>query len=156
MDDELYDLKFEHKRCIELYTSGVLHHASSIFTQSAFIEIIIRLNDILQALDKRGTRVDFKEDISGKGICDITDLVNKLRNAACHERTSGEKKVESITFVFNRMIGKIPNAIKIGELTLGSDYEDDIAFFYGDKRIYLIRHIERLLNEINNVLYEEE
>lgn len=48
-------------------------------------------------------------------------------------------------------IGKCPNAVKIGEdISLGNEYQDDIAFYYGDKRIYLVRHIKRLLEELPN------
>ncbi len=143
-------LKYELKRCIDLYSSGILHSPNFIFTQSVFIELLIRLNDILQTLSHRGKRIKFADDVSGKGVKDITDLVNKLRNAACHERTSGETKFEGNTFIFNRIVGRI-NAIKIGDKVIGSDY-DDIAFFYGDKKIYLERHVKRLLSEINDCL----
>lgn len=144
-------LKSELRRCIELYTSGILHSPNSIFTQSVFIEFLIRLNDILQALSHMKKRIEFTDDISGMKVKDITDLVNKLRNAACHERTSGETQFEGNTFIFNRIVGRV-NAIRIGNKTIGSEYNDDIAFFYGDKKIYLERHIKRLLNEINDKL----
>ncbi|KKK51195.1 hypothetical protein LCGC14_3117390, partial [marine sediment metagenome] len=143
------DLNLQLRRCVELYSSGIFQGAS-IFTQSAFIEILIRLNDLLQFFKGKGQRIDFTDDVKkAEEITDITDLVNKLRNAACHDRTSGESGVDSNRFVFNRIVGKVPKAIEIGNLVIGSEYDDDIAYFYGDKLIYLHRHIGRLLNEIN-------
>jgi hypothetical protein len=148
---ELTVMQYELKRCEELYTSGILQNSNYIFSQSVFIEMMVRLNDLLQWLRKNGQRISFKDDVSGKGIIDITDLVNKIRNAACHERTSGEGKIDSIIFVFNRVVGK-GTILEFGKVTIGSDYADDIAFFYGDKKIYLIRHIQKLLNEIHDKL----
>ncbi len=145
-------LKYDLKRCIDLYTSGILHSPNSIFTQSVFVELLIRLNDILQALSQKKKRINFTDDVSGKGVKDITDLVNKLRNAACHDRTSGETKIGTNTFIFNRIVGRMPNVIKINNIIIGSDYNDDIAFFYGNKKIYLERHIKRLIHEINDKL----
>lgn len=150
-------LEYELKRCIDLYTSGILHAPNSIFTQSVFIEILVRLNDILQSLNATGKRISFTDDVSGEGVNDITDLVNKLRNAACHDRTSGESMIKGNTFIFNRIVGRMPNAIKVGkDIVIGSNYNDDIAYFYGDKKIYLERHIKRLLDEISKKLDKEE
>ena len=146
------DLTIQLSRCVELYTSGIFQ-GNSIFIQSAFIEILIRLNDLLQFLKGKGQEIDFTDDVKvTEEITDITDLVRKLRNAACHDRTSGESDVGSNRFVFNRIVGKSPRAIQIGNLVIGSEYDDDIAYFYGDKLIYLHRHIGRLLNEINEKL----
>lgn len=87
-----------------------------------------------------------------QNIKDITDLVNNLRNAACHSDSSINYISNSgIKFVFNTVVGKFPNAFKIGEnISLGNEYQDDIAFYYGEKRIYLVRHIKRLLEELPN------
>lgn len=155
VDNDLQDLKSQLRRCAEIYTSGILQNSSSIFTQSAFIEILIRLSDLLQYLSSIGQRIDFTDDVKvTDDIKDVTALVTKLRNAACHDRTSGETEVQTNKFIFNRIVGKMPQAIKIGDLVLGSDYNDDIAYFYGDKLIYLNRHIGRLINEINSKLTE--
>ena len=45
------------------------------------------------------------------------------------------------------IVGK-GNAVKIGDkIAAKSDYDDDIAFFYGENRIYLKHHIIRVLDE---------
>jgi len=146
------DLLYETQRCSDLFNSQVfIHH--HIFTQSAFIELLIRLNYVLQELSKKNCRIIWNDDIeTSKGIIDITDLVNYLRNAAVHsESQRNYVKNTTIKFVFNTFIGKCPNAVMLGEgIFLGNEYQDDIAFYYGDKRVYLIRHIKRLIAELPN------
>ena len=151
------DLMSEIDRCKELFNSNVFVN-DSIFTQSAFIEILIRLNYVLQELYKNNNRLIWNDDIKNdQNIKDITDLVCKLRNAACHS-DSGENYINNDTtgtkFVFNTIKGKCPAAFQIGQIFLGNDYENDIAFYYGDKRIYLVRHIKRLLEELPSKINE--
>jgi len=146
------ELLSETRRCTELFDSQIFFD-NSIFKQSAFIEILIRLNYILQELSKKGSRVIWSDGIQvTHNIKDITDLVNNLRNAVCHSDSGRNYISDTDTkFVFNVCAGKCPNAIRIGEnKTLGNMYEDDIAFYYGDKKIYLIRHIKKLLQELPN------
>lgn len=146
------NLSIEAQRCAELFNSQVFAQ-HQIFTQSAFIEILVRLNYILQELSKKNNRIIWADDVqTNQNIEDITDLVNNLRNAACHSDSPRNYiSSSSIKFVFNTFIGKSPNAVKLGEnISLGNEYQDDIAFYYGDKRIYLVRHIRRLLKELPN------
>jgi hypothetical protein len=116
------------------------------FHEPVFVSIILKLNDLLQKFDKLGNRINFNDDIDSG---DITDLINKIRNAICHLDSPEnllDKKTE-IKFVFNMVIGKV-NAIVIGDkIVAKSDYDDDIAIFYGEYRIYLKRHIIRIINE---------
>lgn len=144
------DLLFEIQRCVELYNSKVFCQLS-IFTQSAFIEILIRLNDVLQKLKNHGNKINWTDDVNvDQKIKDIADLVNSLRNAACHiDSPENYVKNSNIKFVFNTFVGRCSNTVKIGEnISLGNKYQDDTAFYYGDKRIYLVRHIKRLLEEL--------
>lgn len=144
------ELLIELNRSSELFNSQVFTN-HSIFAQSAFIEILIRLNYLLQELDKNDNRLIWSDDVqTSQDIKDITDLVNNLRNAACHSDSQNNYVSNTnIKFVFNIFVGKSPNAVKIGEsIFLGNEYQDDVAFYYGDKRIYLRRHIKRLLEEL--------
>lgn len=144
------DLLSEIQRCTDLFDSEIFN-SHSIFTQSAFIEILVRLNYVLQELNKKDNRIVWSDDIqTSQHIRDITDLVNNLRNAACHSDSPRNYIGNtSIKFVFNTFAGRCPNAVKIGEnQTIGNEYEDDVAFYYGDKRIYLVRHIKKLLEEL--------
>jgi len=146
------DLLSETQRCAELFNSQVFTN-HQIFTQSAFIEILVRLDYILQELSKKNKRIIWGNDVQiDQNIKDITDLVNNLRNAACHNNSSRNYiSNSSIKFVFNTFAGKCPNAVQIGQnISLGNEYQDDVAFYYGDKRIYLVRHIKKLLEELPN------
>ena len=146
------ELFSETQRCAELFNSQVFTQ-NQIFTQSAFIDILVRLNYVLQELSEKNNRIVWTDDIqTNQNIKDITDLVNNLRNAACHSDSPRNYiSNSSIKFVFNTFAGKCPNAVKIGEnISLGNEYQDDIAFYYGDKRIYLVRHIKKLLEELPN------
>lgn len=145
------DLLFETQRCAELYNSQIFTK-HQIFTQSAFIEILVRLNYILQELSKKNNRIIWTDDVQiDKNIKDITYLVNNLRNAVCHSDSPRNYiSNSSIKFVFNTFAWKCPNAVKIGDDILGNEYQDDVAFYYGDKRIYLARHIKKLLEELPN------
>lgn len=144
------ELLSETQRCAELFNSQIFINRQ-IFTQSAFIELLIRLNYVLQELSKANKRIDWADDVQiDTNIKDITDLINNLRNAACHSDSKRNYVSDtSIKFVFNTFAGKCPNAVQIGQnKMLGNDYADDIAFYYGDKRVYLVRHIKRLLEEL--------
>ena len=116
------------------------------FQEPTFVSIILKLNDLLQKFRILNKRISFKDDIS-KG--DITDLISKIRNAICH-LSSGENlldKESQLKFVFNIAIGKV-NAVQLnGKIVAKSEHDDDIAFFYGENRVYLKRHLIRVLNE---------
>lgn len=120
------------------------------FQEPVFVSVILKLDDLLQKFRILKERISFKDDISSG---DITDLVNKIRNAICH-LNSGENLLNNETqtkFVFNMLVGKV-NAVKIGDNIIAkADYDDDIAFFYGEHRIYLKRHLIRVLNEATGV-----
>jgi len=123
------------------------------FQEPVFISIILKLDDLLQKFRILKKRINFTDDIS-RG--DITDLVNKIRNAICH-LNSGENLLDKkyqIKFVFNMLVGKT-NAIILGKDVIAkSDYDDDIAFFYGEHRIYFKRHILRALEESIKIAHD--
>lgn len=152
-DIQKEELMYEMERCVKLFNSQVFIK-QSIFTQSAFIEIMIRLNYVLQALNKNGRRITWKDDInSNDKIKDITDLVNNMRNAACHQDSPiNYFDGNNIKFVFNIFKGKSPNAIQINDTNIGCEYEDDIAFYYGAQKIYLFRHIKKLLEKLPSII----
>lgn len=55
-----------------------------VFQEPVFISIILKLDDLLQKYRIIGKRIAFSEDIE---TGDITDLVNKIRNAICHKES---------------------------------------------------------------------
>ncbi len=140
----------------QLINTGVFTDINlRVFQEPVFVSIIIKLNDLLQKFNKLDNRISFNDDIiSG----DITDLVNRVRNAACHIDSLENllDKESQSKFVFSMIIGR-GNAISInGKNMAFSDYEDEIAFFYGENRLYFKRHLIRLINEVKitfNKLY---
>ena len=58
-----------------------------------------------------------------------------------------------LCFLFNVIFGKGTLA-QIGDLTMTSDYDDDICIFFGDQKIYLVRHIIRAVKEAELYLKE--
>ena len=124
-----------------------------LFQEPVFVSLILKLHDLLQKLKQLKCRVNFTDDIPNG---DITDLVSKIRNAICH-LDSGENildKESQLKFVFGMIIGKVTAIAKDEEDLAKSDYNDDIAFFYGTHRIYLKRHIIRVLNEAQKKVQE--
>lgn len=127
-----------------------------VFQEPVFISIILKLDDLFQKYRIIGKRITFSEDIE-RG--DITDLVNKIRNAICHKESDeiflNNKKIK---FVFNIIVGE-GAAISIEGEKIKSDYKDEIAFFYGGYRLYYHRHLIRGLIEaieIAKELYPED
>ena len=120
--------------------------------ESAVIELMICLNDLLAKAKQKGLRISFTDDIViTPKIKDITDLVAVIRNAACHI-PSGNRHVDDYE---NRLSGMGYGKTVLGSfngVVLESEYEDDIAFFYGHHRIYLARHILRAFKEAKKKL----
>jgi len=123
--------------------------------QSAFIELVIRLRDLLYKCDNSGNRIKFTDDIvvlNGKEIVrDITDAISYVRNATCHIESDRYLLDGKTVFYFNVAYGKGKIA-NISGKELISDYEDDVCFFFGDQKLYLNRHIVRALSEVKEVL----
>ncbi|MBP9827935.1 hypothetical protein KBC55_02150 [Patescibacteria group bacterium] len=144
------ELRSETHRCLELFNSKVLI-GESLFAESVFIELMIRLDYVLQWLSRQGSRFAWGDDVDGGR--DITDLVNELRNSVCHQASSlNIIDGTSIKFMFNRFFRRSPRAISLPDgQFLGCEYDDDVAFYYGSNRIYLYRHVERLLLELSRL-----
>ncbi|WP_454825348.1 hypothetical protein [Paraburkholderia xenovorans] len=136
--------------CKKLFACGVFSDggAGSPMFEPAVVFLLINLNDLLQKADDSGHRVTFNDYIGASaGINDVTTLVNKCRNAACHIGSS-ESNIDTNVFKFTVVVGEVPNAMRIGEHIYGCDFADDIAIFYGKNRLYLRRHAQRALDEV--------
>ncbi len=132
-----------------IFSSG---QVASPFFQPSIVFMLILLNDLLQKAKSSGSRIAFRDDINQQArVMDVTDLVNNCRNAACH-LASTLSRVEAGVFRFNVVPGRQPNAIRLGNETFGSDYDDDIAIFYGANRLYLKRHAVRAFLEAREIL----
>lgn len=120
---------------------------------SAFTELVIVLRDLLHKCERYARRIDFTDDvIQNDYVRDVTDAVTAARDACCHvdsfKRTFDDRGNRGSFIV---MYGK-GTAVAIGDLNLGSDYEDDTAVWFGTNRLYLGRHVIRAVEEAATLL----
>lgn len=124
--------------------------------QSAFIELMICLYDLLKIGNKYKVRVKFTDAVE-KNIQDVTELVRLVRNAACHVQSEENRlPVIGLIPILNTHYSK--GAILRWyegdqEYVLESEFDDDVCFFFGKYRIYLKRHIIRAIDEVSKNLH---
>ncbi|CAN5433607.1 hypothetical protein BH18ACI1_BH18ACI1_08280 [soil metagenome] len=156
----LYDIESDIQRIEAVITTPIfaLENHEHPLRQAAFTELIICLNDLLQKSKSLGVPVTFNDDVViTKDVSDITDAVNKLRNAICHISSPLNllinTKDSKIKPVFGILYGKVQAVFVIaGEEMMSSDYEDDLCFTYGNLKLYLRRHIFRAFDEVKQNL----
>ena len=138
------DIQTSIRKCQEIFNSGIFSSSgiSNPLFEPAVVTLLINLNDLLGKSNKDEMRVAFDEHVERtEKIKDVTDLVRECRNAACHIG-SGEHLFEGLgKFTFNVVSGLSPNAFNLNGVKLGCDFADDIAIYYGEKRVYLRRHL---------------
>jgi hypothetical protein len=144
-------------RIDELFKTGVFsaNEARNPFFQSAFIEVMIRLNDLLQKAKNVQLSVTFTDDVTIIGnVKNITDLVNMVRNAVCHSPSKNHivDDVYNIKSTYNITFGIHRTSVNIGSNTYGSNYADDISLQFGKHTIYIYRHIHRAFVEVSENL----
>jgi hypothetical protein len=133
--------------------------------ESAFIEVMIRLNELNHKASAIGKRISFKDDVRQfPQVTDITDAIREYRDAVCHTRADGHlispqgqpppkrgnRKKNSTNYsqlTFNVMVGK-GILLQTSQYTIESEYGDDVCFLYGAHRLYLKRHIVRNFQEV--------
>jgi hypothetical protein len=99
-------------------------------------------------VEKYGERISFHDDVlENEYVHDVSDAIRAVRDACCHidsfKRHFDENNNRGSFMV---AYGKC-NLAKIGDLELKSEYEDDVAVFYGKNRLYFRRHIIRAFEE---------
>ena len=145
------DIQTSIRKCQEIFNSGIFSSSgiSNPLFEPAVVTLLINLNDLLGKSNKDEMRVAFAEHVERTDkIKDVTDLIRECRNAACHIG-SGEHLFEGLgKFTFNVVSGLSPNAFNLNGVTLGCDFADDIAVYYGEKRIYLRRHLVAALEAV--------
>jgi hypothetical protein len=143
------------------------HNCNHPLVLSAFIELIICLDDLMSKSKYYCREIDFTDDVLNttelqkskkKKVTDITSLINFVRHAVCHineanrvhggvELNGKVKRRKGAGVFFNRTFGK-------GGLftEMQSVYDDDQSFAFGEHLIYLKRHIIRAYNEAKGEL----
>jgi hypothetical protein len=132
--------------CAAISNTNFIHAEPGWITSATFTYLMINLKDALMALDHMGERVSFRDEVGIDG--DITDLVRELRNAVAHNGSvlrlfDKERELESS---FNVIEGAHTLGV-INGFEITNPHKDDVAFFVGRMRIYLVRHIRRAIDE---------
>ena len=143
------------RRIQELLGSGIFNsdNAGHLLQQSAFIDLMICLRDLMHKTEKYAKRIDFTDDILlNDYVKDVTDAITAVRDGCCH--INSFKKLfddQGNRGSFNVAYGRC-NFMKIDDLELKSDYDDDAAVFYGRNRLDFKRHIIRAFEEAQALL----
>src|SRR5690606_5707552 len=127
------------RRISELLSCRIFEPENSghLLQQSAFIELMICLRDLLHKAEKYGSRISFTDDVlTNSYVADVSDAVTAVRDACCHiDSFKRDFDANGNRGSYMVAYGKC-NLAKINDLELKSEYEDDIAVFYGANRIY--------------------
>jgi len=118
------------------------HEGEAFFTQ-----MLICLNDAVMFLSQNNDRITLDGDVQpfNEKEQDVTDLINRFRNIACHLPSDQRSIGDDMRVGFNVLRGKA--SMRINGQMLVADYDDDVAFFYGVHRIYLNRHVRAAWTE---------
>lgn len=149
------EIEYDFRRIDSLLGCGIFDQqntANPLF-QSAFIEVLICLRDLMYKAGKYAKRIDFTDDVTVRGdVKDATDLIKYVRDAMCH-LDSDNHYIEpgNMRASLNVLFGK-GTLLKLHDFEQSSPYEDDICFFFGSQRIFLKRHIQRAVEESKNLL----
>lgn len=138
---------------LDLLIQNLTNNNNALIEKALYTQLLINLHDLLKALEERRAEITFTDNIDidpEQGVNDIFDLIRVHRNAACHQ-SSGLREIKDMQtiFTFNIFTGNVK--VKIGDNFFGSDYSDDICIYYGPWRIYLNRHLKRLLDNLNGL-----
>jgi len=152
---DMVETSHDLERSKTILLSGIFepHNLEHPLRESAFVELMICLRDLMAKVEKYSTRISFTDDvILSKMTRDITDTITNIRDSICH--INSFKRVvddRENRVAFCSISGK-GRAFDFGDVVLQSDYDDETCFFYGCHRIYLKRHIIRALNEAEEKL----
>jgi hypothetical protein len=155
-------IESDFRRVAEILDSNIFdpQNVSHPLVQSAFIELLIRVRDLMAKTEKLVKRIDFNDDViktsSPNGVNDVndvTDFIEFVRNAACHPESDKHfLEPQHGKFTFSVASGMISILARPGEKTITSDYDDDVCFFFGPQRIYLKSHLLRAIEQARTQL----
>lgn len=147
---ECQDCEHDARRIHELLSCGIFDQKNNnhLLRPSALIELMICLRDLLYKAEKYAGRVAFTDDIETNNyVKDITGVVTAIRDACCH--IDSFKAHLDGNFNRGRFLTFYGKGVfmKGNDFELKSDYDDDIAIFFGANRLYMKRGIVRAFEE---------
>lgn len=111
-----------------------------------FGQLITLVHMLLTLADQAGKRVDFLEGVGVNGkIQDITSLIDWMYDRL--PELTADKPGQLVTNRLNRYANQGWGYFANGCL-FTVEFNDELAFFIDDQRIYLNRHIRRALSEV--------
>ena len=126
--------------------------SGSRLAEPVLIELFVLSSDLVMKAKHYAQPVVFDDDVIKSDdppkakVQNVSDLLRFFRNAVCHPGSDKERLTEGVTISCNVVYGK-GILIKIGDVELGSDYDDEVCFLTGGQRLYLRRHIVRACSE---------
>jgi hypothetical protein len=140
------------RTCRSLMQSLGQYDLSETVYEACVVMLLVNLHDLLQTARAVGRPLVFADYIDPKeDVANITELVAKCRNAACHvwtKQVPAQPGAPSAIYQFYRVAGYCPRATQFVDKVLGCDYHDDVAIYYGRYRLYLKRHVLRAVEEL--------
>ena len=138
------------RRIEELLGCGIFapENSQNPLVRSALAELLILVRDLLAKAKLYAEPVTFADDINiSANVNNVSDAIKFIRDAICHIDSNNRNHEEcDARLSYNIAYGK-RNLMKIGEVEIKSDYDDDVCFFFGSQKLYLNRHIVRAYNE---------
>lgn len=111
-----------------------------------FAELIIAVDELLIQANQRGQQVEFIDAVGVRGKTqDITSLIVWMRSSfpALRDDLPNRLPHNRLNRYFNQGNGYFANGC-----FFTTDYNNELAFFIDDQRIYLGHHIGRLIQEV--------
>ncbi|GAB3333961.1 hypothetical protein GCM10027299_41890 [Larkinella ripae] len=135
-------------RVHELMDSPAFHRDSSEtdLWKAPFGELIMTVDDLLRHSRAAGQQIDFTEAVGVHGkVQDITSLIRWMRS--CFPEQVADLLSQLPNSRLNRYFDRGNGYFANGSF-FTTDYDDELAFFIDDQRIYLKHHIKRLVYEV--------
>jgi hypothetical protein len=148
-----------------------------VLQESAFVELIIHLYDLLNEASKQKKEINFKDDViifpagsSEETVHNVSDAVLRVRNIVSHLKnhqqfiTPAAKPKRREDTLDTLKDGEVFYHVRFNafwgvhsyrltpNIILESNYDDDAAFYYGPHRLYLNRHIKLAFQQAKKAL----
>jgi predicted HicB family RNase H-like nuclease len=144
------DIENSFSRIEILLNCGIFlpKNSQNPLVQSALAELLIRVRDLMYKSEKYAVAIKFDDDINiTEKVKNVSDAIKFIRDAICHIDSDNHNYNECRARIsYNIMYGK-GTFMKIEDIELKSEYDDDICFFFGSQKLYLKRHICRAYQE---------
>lgn len=149
-------------RAEDLLNTGIFEETNrgNPLFRSAFIELLILVNDLMHKCKGINHKICFSEDITPfthptsarKNFSDVFDAIKHCRDAMCHiDADQHMLTAEGVKATFNTCYGK-GTILQVNSTRLESKYDDDIAFQIGPQVLYMNRHIQRAFTDCKAIL----